>query len=182
MKGLPTALCLAIILIAATGFAQKITTDWDRGADFTKFKTYAYAKGTPVEDPLMDQRVVDAIEAALEKEGIKKVDSDPDMYVTYHASAKENKQYVTDNFGYGYGARWGGGMGTSTTRAYSYEKGTIVIDLWSADGKQLLFSRLGNRYYQRQAGQEHQENPQGRREDFRQIPTEVELIAPAVRA
>ncbi len=182
MKGLPTALCLAIILIAATGFAQKITTDWDRGADFTKFKTYAYAKGTPVEDPLMDQRVVDAIEAALEKEGIKKVDSDPDMYVTYHASAKENKQYVTDNFGYGYGARWGGGMGTSTTRAYSIREKHHRHRPLERRREAASFSRLGNRYYQRQAGQEHQENPQGRREDFRQIPTEVELIAPAVRA
>ncbi len=143
MKGLRTALCLVVILVAATGFAQKITTDWDHGTDFTKYKTYTYAKGTPVEDPLMDQRVVDAIDAALAKEGIKKVDSNPDMYVTYHASAKENKQYVTDNFGYGYGARWGGGMGTSTTRAYTYEKGTIVIDLWSADGKQLLFRGSG---------------------------------------
>ena len=107
MKGLRTALCLVVILVAATGFAQKITTDWDHGTDFTKYKTYTFAKGTPVENPLMDQRVVDAIEAALAKEGIKKVDENPDMYVTYHASAKENKQYVTDNFGYGYGARWG---------------------------------------------------------------------------
>lgn len=139
MKGLRTLLCLGLILVPATGFAQKVTTDWDHGTDFSKFKTYTYAKGTPVEDPLMDQRVVAAIEAELEKEGIKKVDSDPDMYVTYHASAKENKQYMTDSFGYGYGARWGGGMGTSTTRAYTYEKGTIVIDLWSADGKQMLF-------------------------------------------
>ena len=88
----------------------------------------------------MDQRVISAIESELSSKGILEVESNPDMYVTYHASIREDKQYVTDNFGYGYGRRWSGmGMGTSTTRAYTYTKGTLLVDLWDAKKEQLIW-------------------------------------------
>lgn len=131
------------LLLAPAAFAQKVSVDWDREADFSKYKTYKYVQSEPVEDPLMDQRVVEAIETQMGEKGFTKADSNPDMVVTYHANHKENKAYVTDSFGYGgYGAgwRWGGmGMGNSTTRVVTHEKGSIVIDMYDAKTEQMLF-------------------------------------------
>ena len=38
--------------------AQEVHTDFDQGTDFSLYKTYAWAKGTPAPNPLMDQRIV----------------------------------------------------------------------------------------------------------------------------
>ena len=142
MRTVGVAVVMALFLTPAA-FAQRVSVDWDHDADFTKYKTYKYVKSEPVEDPLMDERVVAALEAQMGEKGFTKDDSNPDMIVTYHANHKENKAYVTDSFGYGgYGAgwRWGGmGMGNSTTRVITSEKGTIVIDMYDAKSKQMLF-------------------------------------------
>ncbi len=129
---------LLVGLTMSSGLAQKVNEDWDREVNFADYQTYMWKQGTPTPNPLMDQRVISAIESELSAKGIHKVESNPDMYVTYHASIHQNQQYVTDNFGYGYGRGWGGGMGSSTTRTYTYTKGTLVVDLWSAQGKKLL--------------------------------------------
>lgn len=44
--------------------------------------------------------------------------------------------------GYGYGAGYygmGSGMGTSTSRVVTYDKGTLVIDIWDANEKKLVW-------------------------------------------
>ncbi len=134
---------LLVGLTVSSGLAQKVTEDWDHDVNFADYQTYMWHEGTPTADPLMDQRVISGIESELSSKGIRQVESNPDMYVTYHASSKEDKQYVTDSFGYGggWGRGWGGaGMGgTSTTRIYTHTKGTLVVDLWSAQGKKLLW-------------------------------------------
>lgn len=142
MRGMGVALCLALFLTPAA-FAQKISVDWDHDVDFSTYKSYRYVQTEPVEDPLMDERVVAALDSEIAKKGLTRDESNPDMVVTYHANHKETQAYVTDSFGYGgYGAgwRWGGmGMGTSTTRAITHQKGTIVVDMYDAESKQMLF-------------------------------------------
>jgi len=143
MNKLANLTAIAFLVVAANAQAQKITTDWDHDANLDNYQTYMWSKGTPVQDPLMDQRVVSSIESELASKGIEKVDSNPSMYVCYHASTKQNQQFQTDSFGYGMGAgwRWGGmgGMGSSTTREVTYVKGTLVVDFWDASTKKLVW-------------------------------------------
>ncbi len=141
MKRQTLVFTLAAVLLTATLWAAKIRTDWDHNANFDDYQTYMWKGGNALPNPLMEQRVISAIESELSAKGIQKVEADPDMYVTYHASSKEDTQYQTDSFGYGMGGgwRWGGMGGTSTTRAYTYTKGTIVVDLWDAQKRQLLW-------------------------------------------
>lgn len=132
--------CGLVLILVGPGIslAQKTTVDWDRDADFSKYQTYMWSEGSNVPSPLQHQRLVSAVESELSAIGIEKVESNPDIYVTYHASATENVSYHTSSFGYGYGRRWTG-SGSSTTRAYSYVKGTIVLDLWEAQSKTLVW-------------------------------------------
>ena len=85
---------MAVSLVPACGGA-KTTVDYDREADFSKYKTYAYEKGTPVDNQLMDQRVVAALETQMKAEGFQKVASNPQVYATYHASTQGKTQFVT---------------------------------------------------------------------------------------
>lgn len=140
MKFFALVVCLGLAVTPAA-FAMKVNVDWDHDVDFSNYKTYTYIPTTPIPNPLMDKRVVEALESELGNKGFTKVDSSPDMVVTYTASHKEQKTYVTDGYGYGYGPgwRWGGGMGVGTVSEFTIEEGTIVVDMHDAKSKQMLF-------------------------------------------
>lgn len=63
-----------VIVIASLAQAQKTNVDWDHNlTDFFSFKTYAWSKTVqPTPNPLMDQRIVAAIDAQLATKGLQK--------------------------------------------------------------------------------------------------------------
>ncbi len=65
-------------------------------------------------DQLIDQQIKAAMETEMAKKGLSKTDSDKaDLYVGYQLAIGQEKQvnaYNTGGAGWGYGARWGGGM------------------------------------------------------------------------
>jgi hypothetical protein len=149
---------LALLVMAGPAFAQKTFIDYDKGYDFDSVKTFAWAptSETSVEasNPLLHSRIVNGIEYYLSHGGLQEVKSDPDVYVTYHTSSKEEMSLNTTSFGYGYpgGMAWGGyggyyggwggygmGMGSSTTNVYSYEIGTLVVDVWDPKTEKLVW-------------------------------------------
>jgi hypothetical protein len=141
---------LSCLLLASTGaWAADVTVDYDHEVDFTKIKTFKYVttedssiKNT---NPLMHDRIIEIIEATLTDAGLQKVDDNPDVFVTYHATTQDQSTFTTTSFGYGgWGAgprRWGGGWGggSSTTTEYTYTEGTLLVDAWSAETKKLVW-------------------------------------------
>ncbi len=131
---------LAIALLPALALAQKVSTDFDPAVDFGAFKTYAWTTGTPSPNPLGEQRIHDAVDKALQAKGLKLVTSNPDVVVATHAVAKEEKELVSTGYGGPY--RWGGGM--SSTSVNTYVKGTLAVDLYSAQTKKLAWRGVGS--------------------------------------
>jgi hypothetical protein len=144
----------ALLLMAAPAFAQKVYIDYDKDYDFDSTETFAWAKTseTSVEDvnPLMHSRIVNAIEHYLTMGQLREVESDPDLYVTYHTSTKENLSLNTTSFGYGYPGGWYGGyyggygyggmgMGSTSTTVSTYETGTLVVDAWDPRTEKLVW-------------------------------------------
>ena len=132
---------VALFLLTCGTMAAKITVDWDKQASFTGYKTYAWAKGTPASNPLMDQRIVEAIDKQLAAKGLQKVEADKnaDLIVLYHAAVGTETELNTMNMG-GWGWRMGGGM--STTTVDKIPTGQLVVDIGDAKTKKLLW--LGN--------------------------------------
>lgn len=97
------ALCL---MLCVTASAQKVTVDWDKSANFSSFKTFAYLQGTPTPNQLMDQRIVNGIEQQLALKGLQKVDlnANPDLIVSYQAAGSTKTQINTVGTGAGVGA------------------------------------------------------------------------------
>jgi hypothetical protein len=153
MKIARVALLLAATVSPATALAQQVNTDFDRDADFSKYKTFAYIVCMRIENPLVDKRIVTGLENTLALKGLTKAEGDSDVNVTYHSSTTKDIAIDTNTWGYGYGSGWqwghggsgyggsgyGGGPLSSTTTTRTYTRGTLVIDIWDARTKQLVW-------------------------------------------
>ena len=140
---------IALLLIASPALAQKVTIDYAEDFDFDKVETFAYVEteDTNAADSLTAERIKEAIVNELTAGGLKQVDSDADLYVTYHLASKDNTVFNTTSFGYGgHGRgwrRWGGGMGTSTTTASTYTEGTLIVDAYEPGEKNMIWRGTG---------------------------------------
>ena len=93
---------LAAVLIAGPAFAQKIYIDYDKEYDGTKNKTFAWGpeEATLAEvDPFLHAKILDTLKGYITESGITEVESDPDVYVTYHGSTKEEMSVNSTNMG-----------------------------------------------------------------------------------
>jgi Domain of unknown function (DUF4136) len=143
-------LALVIAALPAIALAQKTTYDFDKTATFGGYRTYSLKEGTPTKQPLIDSRIVAAIEAQLAAKGFTKDDTAPDVFVLYHMAFDEQQDisaYSTGPMYGGYGWGWGGGWGSTTTdvRVRDILIGTLAIDLVDAKKKQMVWRGLGTK-------------------------------------
>jgi hypothetical protein len=138
------AIAAALVFVSAPVFAQDVKTDYDREADFSKYKTFAVKIGTSWNNQISEKRVTDEIAQTLSEKGWKQVDANPDALVLLHGATEKQKSlntFYSGGYG-GYGYRgWGGmgGMGTATTTTSEYTVATLVVDIFDAKSKALLF-------------------------------------------
>jgi len=133
---IPALGALALLALAAVAYAQKVNTDSDPAARFSEYRTYAWTTGTPSPNPLGEQRIHDAVNSQLAAKGLTLNREQPDLVVATHVMSHEEKEIIAD--GYGYGPWWYGG-GFSTTRVYTYLQGTLVVDIYDAATKKMIW-------------------------------------------
>ena len=111
---------IAALTIPTLAIAQKVSYDYDKTANFAAFKTYTLKDGTKVGQPLIDNRIVAAIESQLAERGLTRNDSNPDLFVVYHVAFDKEKDIYTYSSGAGgygaYGWGWGGGWAARPRR------------------------------------------------------------------
>jgi hypothetical protein len=133
---------LAITISVATiAFAQETRTDYDRNADFSQYKTFSFAK-IQTRNQLLVDRITSAVNAALSAKGLTQVSSGGDISIVAIEMTRDQQTLNTfyDNFGGGWGWRWGGDeFGESTTTTDTYRIGTLVVDLFDAKSKNLIW-------------------------------------------
>ena len=132
-----------VMMIANMTFAQKVTTDYNKSADFAPYKTFMWIKEPKTTDPLSRQRVIDDVNSALAGRGLQLVTSNGDLCIAAHEATKQEHTLNTfyDGFGGGWrwGGRFGGGMGSATTTVDTYEVGTLVVDIFDAKTKEAVW-------------------------------------------
>jgi hypothetical protein len=75
-------LAFIIIGLAASTWAQKIAVGYDKSVDFSKYKTYTWAKPeSPITRPLVYMNVVGQIDDELKAKGLQRIDKDGDFTV-----------------------------------------------------------------------------------------------------
>lgn len=151
---------LAALLIVSGASAQETYVDFDKSIDFESYQTFVWVKSDEdlsESSPLWHERIRKGITERMVEGGMTELSADetPDVYVTYYASSSQVTRVYTDHMGYGYGGGsyyrrgygYGGsyyrggsvGMGTSTSRVVTYDKGTLIIDIWDAEKKEMVW-------------------------------------------
>jgi Domain of unknown function (DUF4136) len=120
--------------------AGQVKTDYDRNADFGQYKTYSWEQ-VKTKNALDIDRVKNAVNAALTAKGWTQVDSGGDVSIIVMETAHDQQTLNTFYDGFGGGWRWRGfgGMGEATTTTETYKVGTLVVDLFDAKTKQLIW-------------------------------------------
>ena len=127
-----------VLLFASASIAQQVKTDYDRGTDFSRYKTYSWEK-VQTQDELWVDRIKEAVNAALAAKGLTPVESGGDISVVAIEMTKNQRTLNTFYDGFGGGWRWGGGFGNATTTVDNYKVGTLVVDLFDANNKNLIW-------------------------------------------
>jgi hypothetical protein len=136
---------LVIVLffvLTAASFAQQVKTDYDHNANFGQYKTYSWEK-VQTRDPLLVDRIKDAVNRTLTAKGWKQADSGGDVSIVAMEITQQQQTLNTfyDGFGGGWGWRrfGGGGFGDATTTTETYQVGTLVVDLFDSKSKNLIW-------------------------------------------
>ena len=129
---------ICALLFASASFAQEVKTDYDRSANFGQYKTYSWEK-VQTQDQLWVDRIKEAVNTALAAKGLTPVESGGDMAIVAIEMTKNQQSLNTFYNGFGGGWRWGGGFGDATTTVDNYKVGTLVVDLFDAGTKKLIW-------------------------------------------
>jgi Domain of unknown function (DUF4136) len=139
-----------LLIVTNVALAQKVNVDWDKATNFSGYKTYTWAKGTPAANPMMGDRIVADVDAQLAAKGLRKVEpnAEPDLVVLYHAGTDHEMRMNTIDTGmYGAGwGRWGGyGMGgSSTTYVDKILVGQLIVDIGDVKSKKYIWRGTAN--------------------------------------
>jgi hypothetical protein len=137
------------LAMLSTVSAQQVKIDFDHQADFSRYKTYSWQEIKPA-NSLWDARIKSAVDSELAAKGWTQVASGGDVAIVAIKTTQTQRTLQTfyDAMGGGMGGwgwrrfgggGFGGGFGESTTTEDDYKEGTLIIDMYDAKNKQLIW-------------------------------------------
>ena len=150
MKAIKLLPILLLFLLASCGSSIRVYSDYDKNADFSQYKTYAFHKSGVDRAQISEldkKRILRAIDAELSRKGMSKSET-PDLLVNILTKERErvdvNQYYAGWGYGWHYGWNpylWGGRSYVTTST-----EGTLYIDLIDAKKKELVWEGEGVGY------------------------------------
>ena len=166
-KGITKLLGLVlVVLVLGSCSSIKVTSDYDKGVDFTKYKTFEYYGWAEESDKIMNdldkRRIEEAFGAEFKKRGLTPVKSDGDLIVSLFIVVEQKTQttanttttgmggmgyggYYGGYYGHGPGYGWGNSHSTTTISNYDYEVGTLVCDVFDKASESLIWEGIGRK-------------------------------------
>jgi hypothetical protein len=139
MKTRMASLVVTLFLLSTIAIADNVYVDYNHAIDFSKFKTYAWGQGpnpNAIQDSILLQTAQSDVNSQLALKGLQMVQEsqNPDIVVVMSSGLKQQTSYNAWSTG---GWRWGGGMASVTPE--TSDVGTLVIDVYDANGKQMIW-------------------------------------------
>jgi hypothetical protein len=140
MKKDCSLLALLLLLGSIRAFAAQTTTDYDHSANFSQYKIYSWIK-VQAGDSLWADRIQKDVDALLAAKGWTKVAANGSASISAFETTQDQNTLETfyDGFGGGWGWRGFGGMGMTTTTTDVTKVGTVVVDIFDSQSKQLIW-------------------------------------------
>lgn len=151
------ALITALLLNSCSSIS--VVTDYDRSADFTKYKSYniktmEWTGEGSVDPKRLSKRNLEAIQTNIElnmdKKGYVK-SANPDLWITYYIKVDTKQQVRSTNYGYYggnpyyYGAYYGYNTGFTDVSVVEYKEGSIIIDIVDSREDKLVWQGVGKK-------------------------------------
>jgi hypothetical protein len=151
---------LFVLIVTASCSSIKVSSDFDKTAGFTAYKTFAFtpeALNLPLDD-INRNRVLTAVTNELAAKGFVKADN-PDVLIDVKIKAQQvqTATATSDYYGAGYRYRWGGGFSSTTINYDSYTEGTLFVDMIDAAKNQLVWQGRGTGTINPDASQQRRE-------------------------
>lgn len=143
----------ALAALAGCATAPEVRTIVEPGADLSQYRTFAFYSPLGTDragyQTIVSQHLKAATRRELEARGLRLDESAPQLLVNFNASLAQRVQVTSypamgwGAYGY-YGYRWGfyGGWPLYYHDVYTYQEGTVGVDLVDAARKQLVWEGL----------------------------------------
>jgi hypothetical protein len=134
------ALCAMLACIASVvALGQTVSVNYNKSQDFSQYHTYIWASNNAnqIKSSILAQQAKSDIDSALQSKGLQLVQEtqNPDIIVLASGGLQQQTSYSA------MGMRgFGGGMGTITPEQNVV--GTLIVDLYGAKDKNLLWRGL----------------------------------------
>ncbi|MGH9754861.1 MAG: DUF4136 domain-containing protein [Blastocatellia bacterium] len=125
-----SSFCL-LFVAASVALGQKVNVDWEQGANFPQYRTYAWGK---CEDPgelrLWQPHIVQNIESQLAAKGFRKAQpgQQPDVIVSFRSDVEKRASFVEYDYGYGPGWGLGPALGWGPSWGWSWNGGPVTVE------------------------------------------------------
>lgn len=141
-------LVLAIAVAFVSCAPIRVNYDYDKGTDFSKYKTYNYYSDMKTGMSELDtKRFLEALDAKLESLGIK-FSENPDFFIDVKSSTYQSAQQNTVGVGLGTGGRnVAGGISIGLPIGQSSANRQITIDFVDENLKQLFWQAVSESTY-----------------------------------
>ena len=137
--GIILAAAAAASVAACASTTLKTSADYDRSADFSKYRTFAIRDTGEIRNDLMERRIKNALSAGLVARGLREDATSPDLWVVPHVRLTEDVEIHSYNTGWGYGWRWRAAPSRSVATVEKIPVGTLIVDLVDANAKELVW-------------------------------------------
>ncbi len=124
-----------IIASAICTPAQKVKVEVDKSGILSTYKTYAWTKGMPAKNPIVNQLITDAIERQLAAKGLTKVDSGADLSILFWAASELDVHVSYADWGWTPGS----GIGIPINQAWNVRQGSLEVDVLERKSLSLLW-------------------------------------------
>jgi len=135
-----SALCAMLLCIAsAVALGQTVSVNYNHSQDFSQYHTYIWASNNAnqIQNSILAQQAQSDVNSALQGKGLQLVGEaqNPDLIVLVSGGLKQQTSYQA------WGMRGiGGGMGGITPE--QNVEGTLIVDVYGAKEKNLLWRGL----------------------------------------
>ena len=167
-----------LVLFLVSCSSLTVYTDYDKTIDFKKFKTFSfypwdYKHGYQIND-YDKNTILNAIKSEMESKGYEHIKEGGDMIVSIFITLDNKTSYeaYTNHYGgwagygggwgyygFGYGYGYGPGYSTTTVTERHYTTGTLIIDVFSASDKKLVWQGIGSREVEQDLDKRDKELP-----------------------
>lgn len=156
----------AAATVAATVYASSIAVNSASapGADFSRYKSYAWSDTLEVRNQLVKKRLVDAVDRQLQAKSLVRKDEGADLRVAMHARLAKDSPADADPTGWDYGwGTWAPGIGDlsvgkSAKKASDLPVGTVIVDLVDTSKKEVVWRGVATSPIDSEASAEKEQN------------------------